>query len=103
MRDHQTAIDVVTATGAAVASKTTYFSAFIATVASWVTHSPPGVIAGVAIAILTFLVNAGFRALADRRDRKHKAMEAELRRLEHEAYMRRYGRAARDTEPGPLV
>lgn len=64
MADHNTAIDVVTATGAAVASKTTYFSAFLAAVASWVTHSPPGVIAGVTIAILTFLVNAGFRTYA---------------------------------------
>lgn len=96
---HQTALDVVAATGAAAASKATVASAFATIMLSWWEKSPPGVVAGVVIALMGLLVNAGFRALADRRDRQHKAMEAELRRLEHDAYMRRY---SRNTGAGPL-
>lgn len=96
-------IDTLAVTGADLATKATFFGAGIATLAGWYESLPSGVIAGIVIGLLGLLVNAGFRALADRRDRKHRAMEAELRRLEHEAYMRKYGRANRDTEPGPLV
>lgn len=100
MSNHQQTIDVATSTVAALASKAAFLSAFFTVVLSWLDQSPPGVIAGIAIAILTFLVNVGFRALADHRDRKHRAMEAELRRLPH---LRRRGQHSRAEHQFPCA
>lgn len=102
MNDHQSALDVVATTGAAVATKVTLFGAGLAAAAGWWTSLPSGVIAGMVIGLLGLLVNIVFRALADHRDRKYRAMEADLLRLRHEAYMRRQEREAHNTEPGAV-
>lgn len=101
MTEPSHAIDATIAATAGVASKATWFWALIAAALSWWASLPSGVAVSLAGVALTLGVNVFFRWLGHRRDNQHKAAEAELRRIEHEAKMRLYT-GGEDTAGAPL-
>lgn len=81
------AVEIV---GASVAGKTAY-AGVGTTVASWLVSSEAGIVIGLLVAVLGFIVNFVFQKRRDRREQHFRERQDAREQREHDARMRAIG------------